>query len=110
MSCTNIIQLQNIKLFKNLTGEDICHVEQYLVVVEKTIVADVSSLWKAVAIMMTWFYIVDIVYPSECLNMNLFVEKALLHLPLSAKLTNTAVQTISAIDHLELDTVEQNNI
>ena len=64
-------------------------------------VADISSLWKAVAILMTWYYIVDIVYPSECLNMYLFVEKALLNLPLSAKLSNSALQTISAIDHLQ---------
>ena len=66
--------------------------------VEKSIIADVSSLWKAVAIMMTWYYIMDIVYPSECLNIHLFVEKALLNLPLSAKLSNSALQTISAID------------
>ena len=77
--------------------------------VEKSIVADVSSLWKAVAIMMTWYYIVDIVYPSECLNVHLFVEKALLNLPLSAKLSNSALQTISAIDHMELVDTEQNH-
>ena len=75
--------------------------------VEKSVVADASSLWKAVAIMMTWFYIVDIVYPSECLNTHLLMEKTLLNLPLSAKLSNSALQTISAIDHME---TKQNNI
>lgn len=92
-----------------LTGEDICHVEQYLVVVEKTIVADLSSLWKAITIVITWYYIVDIVYPSECLNMLLFVEKALLNLPLSTKLSNSALQTISSIDHLQTDNGELEN-
>ena len=77
--------------------------------VEKSIVTDLSSLWKAVAIMMTWYYIVDIVYPSECLTIHLFVEKALLNLPLSAKLSNSALQTISAIDHMELVDTEQNH-
>ena len=85
-------------------GEDICHIKQYLIVVEKSIVADVSSLWKAISILMTWYYIVDIAYPSECLNILLFVERALLNLPLSGKMNNSALQTISAIDHMELDT------
>jgi len=57
------------------------------------------------AILITWYYIVDIVYPPECLNVLLFVEKALLNLPLSAKLSNSALQTISAIEHLDLETV-----
>ena len=49
-------------------------------------------------------YIVDIPYPSECLNILLFVERALLNLPLSEKMNNSALQTISAIDHMELKT------
>ena len=64
---------------------------------EKSVVADVTSLWKAVAILITWYYIMDIVYPSECLNAYLFVEKALPNLPLSAKQSNGALQSISAM-------------
>ena len=95
---------------QNLLGENICHIEQYLIVVEKSVVADVTTLWKAVAILITWYYIVDIVYPTECLNAYLFVEKALLNLPLSAKLSNSALQCISAMDHMELKENEQNDI
>ena len=75
--------------------------EQYLVIVEKIVVADTNNLWKALAIMITWYYIVDRVYPSECINMHLFVEKALLSLSLSGKMNNSALQTISIIDQLE---------
>ena len=42
---------------QNLLGENICHIEQYLIVVEKCVVADVATLWKAVAILITWYYI-----------------------------------------------------
>ena len=72
--------------------------EQYLVIIEKIVVADTNNLWRALAVMITWYYIVDIVYPSECINMHLFVEKALLSLPLSGKMNNSALQTISTID------------
>ena len=84
--------------------------EQYLVIVEKIVVADTNNLWRALAVMITWYYIVDIVYPSECINMHLFVEKTLLNLPLSGKMNNSALQTISTIDHLEsTDTAILNN-
>ena len=36
-----------------ITGENICHVEQYVIVVEKVIVNETTSLWKAVASMIT---------------------------------------------------------
>ena len=77
--------------------------------VEKSIIADVSSLWKAISILMTWYYIVDIAYPSVCLNILLFAERALLNLPLSGKMNNSALQTISAIDHMEQYEEDENN-
>ena len=43
----------------------------------------------------------DITYPPECCNVLLFIEKALLNLPLSGKLSNSALQTISAIENLD---------
>ena len=73
----------------------------------KTIVAkDIRTVCKAVAILITWYYIVDITYPQECCNVLLFVEKALLNLPLSGKLSNSALQVMSAIEHLQIDSEE----
>ena len=70
--------------------------DQYITVAEKEIVDETNSLWKAIASMITWYYIVDIVYPTECANTLLFIEKVLLNLPMSSKMQNSAVQTISA--------------
>lgn len=84
-----------------ITGEDICHVDQFITVTEKEIVNETSSLWKAIASMVTWYYIVDIIYPPECANTLLFIEKVLLNLPMSSKMQNSSLQIISAIDHLD---------
>ena len=81
-------------------SEDIYHADQFLTVAEKTIVNETGNLWKAVASMVTWYYIVDIVYPSECTKTLLFIEKVLLTLPMSSKMNNSAIQIISAIEHL----------
>ena len=54
------------KCFIACTGEDICHIDQFITVAEKEIVNETNSLWKAIASMVTWYYIVDIVYPPVC--------------------------------------------
>ena len=78
-----------------------------MIVVEKTIVPkEIRILCKAMAILITCYYIVDITYPLECCNVYLFIKKALLNLPLSGKLSNSALQVISAIEHLEIDSEE----
>ena len=58
------------------------------------------------AILIAWYYIVDITYAQECCNILLFIEKALLNLPLSGTLSNSALQVMSAIEHLEIDSEE----
>ena len=91
------------KCFIACTGEDICHIDQFITVAEKEIVNETNSLWKAIASMVTWYYIVDIVYPPECANTLLFVEKVLLNLPMSSRMQNSAVQITSAIEHLDIE-------
>ena len=83
-----------------IAGEDICHVEQYVIVAKKVIVHETTSLWKAVASMITWYYIVDIKYPSECVSTLVFIENVL-NLPMSLKMQNSAIQMASAIEHLD---------
>ena len=53
--------------------------------------------------MVTWYYIADIVYPPECVNTLLFIENVLLSLPMSSKMQNSAIQAISAMEHLDLE-------
>ena len=83
-------------------GDDIYHVDQFITVVEKVIVNETGNLWKAIASMTTWYYIVDIVYLPECANTLLFIEKVLLNIPMSSKMNNSAIQIISAIEHLDM--------
>ena len=97
----------SIFYFFCFVGEDIFRVEEYMIMVEKTIDAkDIGTLCKAVAMLITWYCIVGITYAQECCNILLFIEKALLNLPLSGKLSNSALQVISVIEHLEIDSEE----
>ena len=72
----------------------------YVIVVEKVIVNETTSLWKAVTSMITWYYIVDIKYSSERVNALLFIEN-ILNLPMSSKMNNSAIQIASAMEHLD---------
>jgi len=52
--------------------------------------------------MITWYYIADIIYPPQCANTLLFIEKVLLNLPMSAKMNNSAICILSAIENMDV--------
>ena len=82
------------------TGEDILHISQYLIVVEKGVLCSITSFSKALLCLFMCYYIFDMAYPKEIANTLLFLENDLLNLPNLQKLSASSVAAISAMDNL----------
>ena len=81
-------------------GEDPLHIEQYLLVVEKLVFCSMTDFHKALLSLFACYYVFDMAYPRECKNTLLYLEKALLKLSNSDKLSSGALAAISAMDKL----------
>ena len=58
-------------------------------------------IWlKAILSLFASYYVFDMAYPRECKNTPLYLEKALLKLSNSEKLSSGAIAAISAMDKL----------
>ncbi len=83
-------------------GEDILHIDEYIVVVEGAVLLKVTSLTKALVTLFALYYVVNIAYPRLNSNTMLFLEKYMFKLPSTGQLTGAAVATISALDNLKV--------
>ncbi len=82
------------------TGEDLLHIEQYLVVVEKLVLFSMNDFHKALFSLFATYYVFDMAYPRECRNTLLYLERALFKLSNKEKLSSGAIAAISAMDKL----------
>lgn len=82
-------------------GDDELHPIQYFIVSETEVISETTSFIKAIVNLMSWYYIMDILYPQKCRNTYGFIEAMLLKLPTtSTTLTASAIQAISSMEHL----------
>lgn len=81
-------------------GEDRVHVEQFSLVVEKQVLCSVRDFHKALLSLFACYYVFDMAYPRECKNTLLYLEKVLLKLSSSEKLSSSALAAVSAMDKL----------
>lgn len=82
------------------TGDDLLHISEFLIVVEKEVLCKASTFPKALVCLFACYYVFDMAYPKECKNSLLFLEKALLHLSSSDKMTSSAIAAVSTMDKL----------
>ena len=82
------------------TGDDVLHISQYLIVVEKCVLCSLATFNKALLCLFMCYYVFDMAYPREVTNTLLFFEKKLLSLPNLQKLSASALAAISAMDKI----------
>lgn len=82
------------------SGDDLLHILQFQIVVEKVILCSVTSFSKALVCLFAVYYVFDMAYPKECKNSLLFLEKDLLKLTNTDKMSTSALAAVSSMDKL----------
>ena len=82
------------------SGDDLLHIQQIQIVVEKVILCSVNTFNKALVCLFATYYVFDMAYPRECKNSVLFLEKALLKLTNAEKMSSSALAAVSTMDKL----------
>ena len=77
------------------TGEDELHIKQYEIIVEKMVLLSVNRFSKALVCLIGAYYVFDMAYPRECKNSLLFLEKFLLKLPSSEKMSASVIAALT---------------
>ena len=76
--------------------------QQYFVVAEKQIVAEVNKFDVAITARFAVYYMFDVQYPKESMNTMLFIERFILGIITGPMLSKTVLGTVSDIQKVKV--------
>lgn len=74
-----------------------CNEMQYYIIAEKVMYMEVGSFYKALMSILALYYVYDLVYPKQCQNTLLFLEKFIFEISSGPKLSGAALATVTDI-------------